>query len=56
MSYHRFRHEPISIICGCALYISTNGLSTSKRYTLYDKDPTHYSRPRTVRTGLEFNF
>ncbi len=24
--------------------------------SLYDKDPTHYSRPRTIRTGLEFNF
>ncbi len=23
---------------------------------LFDKDPSHYSRPRTVRTGLEFNF
>lgn len=23
---------------------------------LYDKDPSHYSKPRTVRAGLEFNF
>ncbi len=23
---------------------------------LFDKDPTHYSKPRTVRAGFEFNF
>jgi hypothetical protein len=25
-------------------------------YTLFAKDPTHYSKPRTIRLGLEYNF
>ncbi|MCK4573901.1 MAG: hypothetical protein KAU36_05995 [candidate division Zixibacteria bacterium] len=24
--------------------------------SLYDYDPQHYSPPRTIRTGIEFNF
>ena len=27
-----------------------------KYNVLFDKDPSHYSKPRTVRAGLEFNF
>ncbi len=30
--------------------------SVNRYNRLYDKDPTNYSRPRTLRTGLEFNF
>ncbi len=39
---------------GAGLALDQNELSRLDR--LYDHDPQHYSPPRTIRTGLEFNF